>query len=588
MPTVNLSPQLYTHVDNPNGKPMAFARIYTYIAGSGGTLAPTYTDSSGTSANTNPVVCDANGNADIWLDVSITYDVEIRYPEPNDNVFKTVSNVRADSDSSPGESGRVSVSSDDSTLGFLDGKLVAGSGITLSVLNDGGDESLEISASGIALNDLQGAYDDGDGTIQEASGKPFKIAAPGDYIAGDEVIGIYDDSFSNLRYKVSLDDIQHESGNVFYYRDLSASFPRDSISTGKYFYGLEGTDATHSVAYRRADTTAGHFGQIQSSGTVTSKAEIYASGTSARVRLDGDSEAVYLDESVYSTGYTRFISIGAPVDLQETLIGNSYNRAIDTGSNSGIAENISDAGSFNYSAQTSVGDKYTVTLTDGTIYNRYAEIGGARWFEEFGQSGNVYYKVQLRNAHHVDLKAYDSGGLRVASIDARINASQTWNTTHTEGVLSSTLLQTATGYWQTTVSALSATGMLKFRDVGLAQDDIVLDPKDQSYFRKGIHSSATIYSERKAATSAIDWTDTNSHYFSTNLSGSETLFFLNGQAGATYNLELINNGNVTINFPASVLWADGTKPDVDITGTHMVSFYFNGTNYLGVGATSFS
>jgi len=44
---------------------------------------------------------------------------------------------------------QVKVSIDDTTAGFLEDKLVAGSGIDVTVLNDGGNEQIEVSASGL-------------------------------------------------------------------------------------------------------------------------------------------------------------------------------------------------------------------------------------------------------------------------------------------------------------------------------------------------------------------------------------------------------------------------------------------------------
>jgi membrane protease subunit (stomatin/prohibitin family) len=48
--------------------PVPGALLYTYAAGSGtATPLDTYTDQGGGSANTNPVVCDASGQASVWL-----------------------------------------------------------------------------------------------------------------------------------------------------------------------------------------------------------------------------------------------------------------------------------------------------------------------------------------------------------------------------------------------------------------------------------------------------------------------------------------------------------------------------------------
>jgi hypothetical protein len=49
-----------------NGDPLALGKVYTYAAG-GSTPLVTYQNQSESSQNTNPVILDANGEADIWL-----------------------------------------------------------------------------------------------------------------------------------------------------------------------------------------------------------------------------------------------------------------------------------------------------------------------------------------------------------------------------------------------------------------------------------------------------------------------------------------------------------------------------------------
>ena len=49
-----------------NGTPLVGGRLYTYAAGTTTPLA-TYTDSTGTSANTNPIILDSRGEANVWL-----------------------------------------------------------------------------------------------------------------------------------------------------------------------------------------------------------------------------------------------------------------------------------------------------------------------------------------------------------------------------------------------------------------------------------------------------------------------------------------------------------------------------------------
>ena len=49
-----------------SGAACAGCKLYTYLAGTT-TSTPTYTDASGTSTNTNPIILDASGSANIWV-----------------------------------------------------------------------------------------------------------------------------------------------------------------------------------------------------------------------------------------------------------------------------------------------------------------------------------------------------------------------------------------------------------------------------------------------------------------------------------------------------------------------------------------
>lgn len=58
-----------------SGNPYSGAKLFTYVAGSVNTKQPTYTESTGSIANTNPIVLDANGQPPqpIWLTTGVTY-----------------------------------------------------------------------------------------------------------------------------------------------------------------------------------------------------------------------------------------------------------------------------------------------------------------------------------------------------------------------------------------------------------------------------------------------------------------------------------------------------------------------------------
>lgn len=65
---VPVTPATIPHVTfvDASGDPCAACSLYTYIAGSSTPFA-TYTDATGTTQNTNPIVLDAAGGANIWL-----------------------------------------------------------------------------------------------------------------------------------------------------------------------------------------------------------------------------------------------------------------------------------------------------------------------------------------------------------------------------------------------------------------------------------------------------------------------------------------------------------------------------------------
>ena len=70
MATTYLSPTPKLQFFDLNGDPLAGGLLYTYAAGTTTPLA-TYTDSTGNFANTNPIVLDSRGEANVWLGAAI-------------------------------------------------------------------------------------------------------------------------------------------------------------------------------------------------------------------------------------------------------------------------------------------------------------------------------------------------------------------------------------------------------------------------------------------------------------------------------------------------------------------------------------
>ena len=68
----NLVPFPKFRAFDSNGDPLAGGKLYTYEAGTATPLA-TYTDYGGATANTNPVVLNGDGEADVWLTAGVLY-----------------------------------------------------------------------------------------------------------------------------------------------------------------------------------------------------------------------------------------------------------------------------------------------------------------------------------------------------------------------------------------------------------------------------------------------------------------------------------------------------------------------------------
>src|SRR6185437_5087070 len=86
--SASLCPALFQRFFDNAGLPLAGGLVYTYQSGTSIPLE-TFTDSTGDTPNTNPIVLDADGYADIWLgDTPYKFvladadDVTIRFVDP--------------------------------------------------------------------------------------------------------------------------------------------------------------------------------------------------------------------------------------------------------------------------------------------------------------------------------------------------------------------------------------------------------------------------------------------------------------------------------------------------------------------------
>ena len=85
-----LSPTPKQQVFGTDGEPLVGGKIYTYAAGTSTPIA-TYTDYSAATANTNPIILDSRGQANIWLLNTVSYKFIVR--DATDVLLYTVDNI---------------------------------------------------------------------------------------------------------------------------------------------------------------------------------------------------------------------------------------------------------------------------------------------------------------------------------------------------------------------------------------------------------------------------------------------------------------------------------------------------------------
>ena len=85
-----LSPTPKQQIFGSDGAPLVGGKIYTYLAGTS-TPATTYTDFGAGTANTNPIILDSYGQANIWLLSSTSYKFVVK--TATDTLLYTVDNI---------------------------------------------------------------------------------------------------------------------------------------------------------------------------------------------------------------------------------------------------------------------------------------------------------------------------------------------------------------------------------------------------------------------------------------------------------------------------------------------------------------
>lgn len=92
---MNVMPSPYQTVLDGSGNPINGAKVFVYLAGTT-TKTDTYTDSTGNTANTNPIIADSAGRFVAFLDPAVSYKFVYALPTDSDppvSPFETVDNI---------------------------------------------------------------------------------------------------------------------------------------------------------------------------------------------------------------------------------------------------------------------------------------------------------------------------------------------------------------------------------------------------------------------------------------------------------------------------------------------------------------
>jgi hypothetical protein len=163
-----VSPTAKAQFIDAAGIPLAGGFVYTYAAGTT-TPQATYTDSTGATPNSNPIVLDSRGEANIWLG-SATY--KFKLTDSNNTEIWTVDNISAPTSGlSPVLSGNVTI--DSNTAGTALTITQTGTGLALKVEDTSSDPTpFVVDADGkVGIGTIAPAtaLDVNDGTIQLSS-----------------------------------------------------------------------------------------------------------------------------------------------------------------------------------------------------------------------------------------------------------------------------------------------------------------------------------------------------------------------------------------------------------------------------------
>lgn len=268
-------------------------------------------------------VSNAGGNIDLVAGSNITIT-------PDD-----AANTITIAASGGGTGGLVKVSSNDTTDGYLLGKLVAGSGITLTEGNDGGDETLTIAASGGGSGEANTASNVGAGGVGVFKQKTNVDLEFKNINAGSNKVTITDDTANNeIDIDVSSDNvvagITGPIESPTYVQFAEASAPASPAADMLRLYAEDSSGVTRLRAkdgYGFVSDLDGDLSLVvrnTTASTITKGQAVYINGSTGTVPTvalaKADAEATVpaiglAAEDMASNAFGRVISVGTLSDI---------------------------------------------------------------------------------------------------------------------------------------------------------------------------------------------------------------------------------------------------------------------------------
>lgn len=211
-------PNVRVYFADENGAPLVGGKVYTYAAGSG-TPKATYTTKAATVENTNPVVLDARGEADIWLGDG-GYKIVVK--NSADVLRWERDNIESTGDLQNTILAQLAASSGSSLVGFIQAGSTASARTVQAKLRDVALSVKDFGAVGDGVTDDSAAFTKWATEITERGGGNALIP-PGNYKVFAPIGGALV-SFSNSRVTLYADGVTLTDSSVYTAGQFSTLF----------------------------------------------------------------------------------------------------------------------------------------------------------------------------------------------------------------------------------------------------------------------------------------------------------------------------------------------------------------------------